>query len=77
MSLTLDSLAVGQQARVQGYHNMPPSYRKKLMSLGLTPGTAFSVKRVAPLGNPIEISVRGFSLCLRKQEAAGLLVETV
>lgn len=42
--------------------------RKKLLSFGLTPGTTFDIIRYAPLGDPIEIKVRGFSLSLRKNE---------
>ena len=43
--------------------------------MGLTPGTEFTVTRVAPLGDPVEILVRGFKLSLRKDEAAALVVE--
>jgi ferrous iron transport protein A len=43
--------------------------------MGLTRGTEFTVKRVAPLGDPVEISVRGFALSLRKDEAAAVMVE--
>ena len=44
-------------------------------TLGMTPGPEFTVKRVAPLGDPVEIMLRGFRLSLRCQEAEGLLVE--
>lgn len=50
---------------------------QRLMMLGLTPGTSFSVVRVAPLGDPIEIKLRGFSLSLRREEALGLWVTIV
>ena len=43
--------------------------------MGLTPGTELSVVRVAPLGDPVEIKVRGFSLSLRKDEADALQIE--
>lgn len=75
MNSSFDTLQIGDRARVVRYNEMPPSYRKKLMSLGLTPGTEFSLLRCAPFGDPIEIKVRGFSLSLRKKEASGLLVE--
>lgn len=75
MSLNFSELAVGDQARVLSYHGLADSYRKKLMSMGLTPGTCFDVKRVAPLGDPVEINVRGFQLSLRREEAQGLQVE--
>jgi ferrous iron transport protein A len=53
------------------------AYRQRLLSMGLTPGTEFLVTRVAPMGDPVEISLRGFSLSLRRDEAAMLLVEPV
>ncbi len=43
--------------------------------MGLTPGAELTVKRMAPMGDTVEISVRGFSLSLRKAEADALLVE--
>jgi ferrous iron transport protein A len=45
--------------------------------MGLTPGIEFKVIRHAPLGDPVEIEVRGFKLSLRKQEADALIVEEV
>ncbi|PIE41296.1 MAG: ferrous iron transport protein A [Gammaproteobacteria bacterium] len=75
MSIHFDKLHIGDQARILGYSDMPTAYRKKLMSLGLTPGTEFTVKRSAPFGDPIEITLRGFNLSLRSNEASGLVVE--
>lgn len=49
----------------------------RLLELGLTPGTEFTVTKVAPLGDPVEISVRGSRLCLRKTETAVLSLEPV
>lgn len=51
--------------------------KKKLLAMGFTPGTVFSVTRFAPLGDPVEIRVRKFALTLRKGEAMALLVEKV
>jgi len=45
------------------------------LAMGLTPGTPFKVTRVAPLGDPVEIAVRGFKLTLRRDEAAAVRVE--
>lgn len=75
MSVFFDTLEIGDRARIVRYTDMPTSYRKKLMSLGLTPGTEFTIKRSAPFGDPVEITLRGFSLSLRKNEAAGLVVD--
>jgi ferrous iron transport protein A len=75
VSNTLSDLAVGDNGRVVGFGEGSKAYRRKLLAMGLTPGTAFSVTRYAPMGDPVEIRVRGFSLSLRKQEAAALIVE--
>ncbi|SFR14769.1 MULTISPECIES: ferrous iron transporter A [unclassified Enterobacter] len=54
-----------------------PAYRQKLLSLGMLPGSSFSVVRVAPLGDPIHIETRRVSLVLRKKDLALLEVEAV
>jgi ferrous iron transport protein A len=76
-TLTLGALAVGQSGRIQGYESGCRAYRGKLLSMGLTPGTHFTVTRQAPMGDPVEIEVRGFKLSLRRGEAAALRVETL
>lgn len=48
---------------------------KRLQEMGLTVGTEFKVTKVAPLGDPIEIELRGYRLCLRKAETDGFRVE--
>jgi ferrous iron transport protein A len=73
----LGTLSVGQSGRIVGYEKGPRGYREKLLSMGLTPGTLVTVTRQAPLGDPLEIEVRGFKLSLRKEEAATLKVEAV
>jgi len=75
MSMNLKQLSVGDSGRVVGFGEGSKTYRRKLLSLGLTPGTELTVTRCAPMGDPVEIRVRGFSLSLRKDEAASLLVE--
>jgi ferrous iron transport protein A len=70
-------MAVGANGRVIGYDKTLRGYKGKLLSMGLTPGTEFSLIRVAPFGDPVEIKVRGFHLTLRKQEADALIVEDV
>lgn len=68
---------IGDQGKVIGFDKTAKAYRKRLLAMGLTPGTVFSVSRYAPLGDPIEIKLRGFSLTLRKNEADALLVEKI
>ncbi len=73
----LREMVVGDKGIVAGFQGSHKGYRKKLLAMGLTPGNAFSITRYAPMGDPVEIRVRGFALSLRKDEAAALLVERV
>ncbi len=75
MNATLQDLAVGESGTVSGYVKGTSAYRKKLLAMGLTKGTSFTVEQIAPMGDPVEIQVRGFALSLRKNEASALLVE--
>lgn len=75
--MTLKELKVGERAKVSGFLESGRAYRRKLLTMGLTPGAEFSVTRVAPMGDPVEIRVRGFALSLRKDEAAALSVEKI
>ncbi len=49
--------------------------RLRLFDMGVTPGVDVTLRKVAPLGDPIEITIRGYELSLRKEEAAAVLVE--
>ena len=75
MLLNLKMLTVGDRGKIIGFDKTGKAYRKRLLAMGLTPGTEFSVTRFAPLGDPMEIKIRGFSLSLRKNEATVLLIE--
>lgn len=72
-----DNLKIGDKVRINGYIEDHSTYRKKLLSMGLIPGTEFIFKRIAPLGDPIEIEIRGFSLILRRKEAKILKLKKV
>ena len=73
--MMLRELAVGDRVRVTGFNTGGGAYRRKLLAMGLTLGIEFSVTRMAPMGDPVEIKVRGFALSLRKAEAGALSVE--
>ena len=75
MADRLKDMSVGEFGRVVGYDKGRKAYRKRLLSMGLTRGVEFSVIRCAPMGDPVEIRVRGYDLILRKEEAAALLIE--
>lgn len=71
-----DALKKGMKARVASVAGKGGG-TARLMELGLTPGTEFQVTKVAPLGDPIEISLRGYKLCLRRKETSDILLEAV
>jgi len=71
---TLKNLKPNIGARVVRVHGQG-ALRLRIMELGLTPGTPVRVRKIAPLGDPIEICVRGYSLSLRKADAALVEIE--
>ncbi len=71
----LRELPIGGIARILGIRDTHRSYRSKLLSMGLTRGTPILIRNVAPLGDPILVSVRGFDLSLRRDEADALILE--
>jgi ferrous iron transport protein A len=74
-ALHLGDLHPGDSARVTALGGVDRQYRERLLAFGLTPGTTVQVVRTAPLGDPIEIRVRGYALSLRRGEAASVAVE--
>ena len=69
----LTSVGVGQTATVVEI-KLPPESRPRLMEMGLLVGTRVELVRFAPLGDPVEIKVRGYNLTLRKHEANQIFV---
>ena len=69
----LTSLATGTTATVAEI-NLPAANRARLMEMGLLVGTKVELVRFAPMGDPVEIKVRGYNLTLRKSEAEQILV---
>jgi ferrous iron transport protein A len=69
----LTSVAIGQTATVAEI-KLPPASRPRLMEMGLLVGTPVEIVRYAPMGDPVEIKVRGYNLTLRKSEAEQILV---
>lgn len=72
--MTLDKVDVGQSVTISGFTQAHPQLRRKLLALGLMPGASALIKRVAPLGDPIQLQLKGTSVSLRHQEASILLV---
>lgn len=73
--MLVSELKSGHKVRIIALVGGEKAYRQRLIAFGLLPGTEFTVSRIAPLGDPIEILVRGIALSLRKAEAAILEIE--
>lgn len=75
--MTLIDLSTNDCGKIVGYTKSSKPFRKKLLAMGLLPGTEFTVTRYAPLGDPIQLLVRNCSVALRKIDAEILLVEKI
>ena len=71
---TLKEVKVGQSAKVLKLHGDGP-VKRRIMDMGITKGVEIYVRKVAPLGDPMEINVRGYELSLRKADAEMIEVE--
>ena len=71
----LSDLKRGQVAKVLDFHNDNAALKRHLLDMGITRGVAIYVRKVAPLGDPIEITVRDYELSLRKADAKLIEVE--
>lgn len=71
---TLAQLPIGKQAVITAV-NGEGALRGRLLDMGLTPRTRVMVRRVAPMGDPIELTLRGYELTLRLEDATEILVE--
>ncbi|HIT90122.1 MAG TPA: ferrous iron transport protein A [Candidatus Merdenecus merdavium] len=67
--MTLQELRPGQEGTVVSI-GVRGALKRRIMDMGVTPGTVIKVIKVAPLGDPIEVNIRGYELSLRKDEAA-------
>lgn len=71
---TLKDVKVGETAVVQKLTG-EGAVKRRIMDMGVTKGTQISVRKVAPLGDPIEVTVRGYELSIRKLDAQMIIVE--
>lgn len=78
MSKTLFDLVSGDVARIVRIRdNGPQSIRQRLLDMGVTKGTEIKVERHAPLGDPVEVRIKGYYLALRMNEAKEIEVEEI
>lgn len=71
---TLRDVKIGEKAVVKKLHGEGAT-KRRIMDMGLTKGTEVAVRKVAPLGDPIEMTVRGYELSIRKADAEMIEVE--
>ncbi len=72
--MTLQDLKPGEEGKVVSIGEKGP-VRRRIMDMGVTPGAMVKMVKVAPLGDPIEVTVRGYELSLRKDEAKQIIIE--
>ena len=70
---TLKDVACGQTVQVKKLTGEGP-VKRRIMDMGITKGTSVYIRKVAPLGDPVEITVRGYELSIRKGDAENILV---
>ena len=75
-TMTLRVVPVGERARVKKLSG-EGAIKRHIMDMGITKGVEVFVRKVAPLGDPLEVTVRGYELSLRKSEAENVLVERI
>lgn len=74
MDKTLDKLVIGEYGNVK-FIGGEGRVRRRMLDMGITPGTEVYLRKMAPLGDPIEITIRGYELTLRKAEASLVLID--
>lgn len=73
----LSQLKKGQKAKVVFLNTEDRALRRRLLDMGITEGVQIKIKKIAPLGDPIDIQVRGYELCLRKKDMSMIDVEVI
>jgi ferrous iron transport protein A len=73
-AMTLKQVACGQTVRVIKLEG-EGAVKRRIMDMGITKGAQIEVRKVAPLGDPIEVTVRGYELSVRKADADNIIVE--
>ena len=71
--MTLQEAKIGETVKISRLNGTGP-VKRRIMDMGLTKGTEVTVRKIAPLGDPIELTVRGYELSIRKDEAAAIEV---
>ena len=73
----LSDLAVGQKAKVLRLNETNKAIRRHLLDMGVTRDTVVTIKKIAPMGDPIDISLRDYELCICKEDLGKIDVEII
>lgn len=73
----LSDLIKDQKAQVLALHNDNMAVRRRLLDMGITKGVIVKIKKVAPMGDPVDIELRGYELCIRKDEMKMIDIKVV
>ena len=73
----LSDLVIGQKAKVLMLHNDNKALRRRLLDMGITKGVEIKLKKIAPMGDPIDIELRGYELCLRLDDLKNIDIEVI
>ena len=72
--ITLSRLKVGEKGRLIGFGRENKAFRRRLLDMGLTKGVLIEIKQISPLGDPVSVVLRGYQLCLRKEDTENIEV---
>ncbi|HIZ21088.1 MAG TPA: ferrous iron transport protein A [Firmicutes bacterium] len=73
MSRTVNDMKIGEQAVVEGL-GCSGALRRRIIDMGITPGAVIIMRKAAPMGDPLEINVRGYELSIRRSEAKEITI---
>ena len=73
----LSDLKVGQKAKVLKLNEKNKAIKRHLLDMGITRGVEITIKKVAPMGEPIDLQLRDYELCLRKEDLRKIEVEVI
>ena len=73
----LSDLKRGQKCIVLDFHNDNAALRRHLLDMGITKGAVIEIKKIAPLGDPVDIALRGYELCIRRSDMASIDVKVI
>ena len=73
----LSDLTLGQTAIVVALHNKNKALRRRLLDMGITKDVLITIKKIAPMGDPVDVELRGYELCLRLEDMKNIDIKVV